>query len=433
VIWDTPTDFVQADGSVYHPLNYDNSWHGPMRLRMALANSLNIPAVKTLQFVGVDNFVEQAAQMGITTFTDPSRFGLAMALGSNEVRLLDLTNVYSTLRNGGREREPVAILQVTDSRGEVLERATPDPGRQVLGEHGEQIAFLLGDILSDDAARRYMFGPNNVMELPDGRPAAVKTGTSNEWRDSWAVGYTPDITIGVWVGNSDGQPMQEIAGSNGAGLIWRDLMTLYDDGRPIRQFDRPDGIDETPICADTGSLAVDACPHKQTEWFVAGTQPTVSDVKVVTVKVGGDGNCLAASYTPADQVRERTYAIYPDEFRDWARRAGIPQPPTDPCPQPQVGDAAVARITQPAGSGAITTTQVFVSGTARGSYVLEFGSGRDPTDWKPIVDGVADGDGLLGVWITTGLPNGDYTLRLRVSTTDGVAVEDRRTLPLRHS
>src|SRR6185295_4001125 len=100
------------------------------------------------------------------------------------------------------------------------------------------------DILSDNIARQYIFGPGNVMELPDDRPAAVKTGTSNEWRDSWAVGYTPDITIGVWVGNSDSTPMEEIAGSNGAGLIWRDLMISYHTGRPTTSFTRPGGISD---------------------------------------------------------------------------------------------------------------------------------------------------------------------------------------------
>lgn len=431
VIWDTLVEYPLADGQVYRPLNYDNAWHGPQRLRNALANSLNIPAVKTLEFVGIENFVEQATQLGITTFDDPSRYGLAMALGSNEVRLLDLANVYSTLRNGGRARDPVAILSITNARGEALERWTPDPGRQVLGERGEQIAYLLTDILSDNAARRYMFGRNNVMELPDGRPAAVKTGTSNEWRDSVAVGYTPDVTIGVWVGNSNGEPMQEIAGSNGAGLIWRDLMLLYHEGRPVREFVQPPGVVETLICADTGALASDACPNRMTERFVDGSAPAASDVRQVWVKVAGDGSCLAASYTPPDQVREVSFPIYPPEFREWARNAGIPQPPTEPCPPPQRADTAVALIAQPAAGTPITVTQVFVSGTVRGSYVLDVGAGREPGNWTTITSGAADGYGMLGVWITTDQPPGEYTLRLRVTTSDGVPVEDRRVVQLR--
>jgi 1A family penicillin-binding protein len=433
VIWDTPVAFHQPDGSVYVPHNYDGAFHGPQRLRMALANSLNIPAIKALEFVGVENFVEQAHQMGITTLNDPTRYGLALVLGAGEVRLLDLTNVYNTIRNGGRMREPIAILKVTNSRGQVLENATPAPGRQVLGAHGEQIAYLLTDILSDNVARWYMFGRGNVMELPDGRPAAVKTGTSNEWRDSWAIGYTPDVTVGVWVGNSDGSPMQEVAGANGAGVIWRAIMSLYHQGRPIQQFARPPGIVEATICADTGALAGEACPNRITERFVAGTEPKAADVFFKKVRVGGDGTCLAASYTPPDQVREVTFIVYPAEFHDWAVAVGIPQPPTDYCPPPQTEpEAAVALITQPAASAMITTTQVFIRGTARGAYVLEFGAGRIPETWQPITRGVGGvADGILGVWRTDGLPPGEYTLRLRVTMPDGVPVDVSTLVALR--
>lgn len=429
VIWDTPTEFKLADGTVYAPRNYDDAWHGPQRLRMALANSLNIPAVKAIEFVGVDQFVEQAGQMGITTFTDPLRFGLSMALGSNEVRLLDLTNVYSTLRNGGRTRPPVAILKIANSRGEVLERAPDNVGRQVLGDRGEQLAFLLTDILSDNESRTYMFGRNNVMELPD-RPAAVKTGTSNDWRDSWAVGYTPDITIGVWVGNSDGRPMQEVAGSNGAGLIWRELMLRFNDGRPVTPFAQPPGVIDMPICALTGGPAASGCPDQVQERFLAGTEPKTADVTFVTVRVGGGGGCLAASYTPPAEVREVRYPVYPPEFRQYAVEAGIPQPPTERCPPPSQPEVAVAQITLPSAGVTITTTQVYVQGAARGSYVLEVGQGADPQSWSLIVDGFGGGAGLLGVWRTDGLAAGDYTLRLRVTTGDGVPVETRRTVRL---
>jgi len=166
ILWDQPVEFPQADGSVYAPRNYDDSWHGPQRLRMALANSLNIPAIKTIEYVGVENFVEQAHALGITTLNDTSAYGLPLVLGAGEVRLLDLTNVYNTIRNGGIKRDPVAILKVTNSRGEVLESARPTPGRPALGEQGQQIAYLLTDMLSDNVARQYIFGPGNVMELP---------------------------------------------------------------------------------------------------------------------------------------------------------------------------------------------------------------------------------------------------------------------------
>jgi 1A family penicillin-binding protein len=439
VIWDTPVQYPGA-GEVYAPRNYDGQFHGPQRLRMALANSLNIPAVRTLEFVGVEPFVELAHRMGITTLNDPARYGLPLALGAGEVRLLDLANVYTTIRNGGRFREPVAVLAVTNARGEVLEQAGDAPGRQALGERGEQVAYLLTDILSDNTAREFMFGPGNVMELPDGRPAAVKTGTSNEWRDSWAVGFTPDITVGVWVGNSDNTPMEEVAGSNGAGTIWRAIMTTYHAGRPIRAFERPPGVSEATICALTGGPAVEGCPNPIAERFVAGTEPQEGGITLATVRVGGDGTCLAASYTPPDQVRVVTFAVYPPEFREWAQSAGAPQPPTAYCPPPASGVApgpalpgtpapsgAVAQIAMPAAGATITATQVLVRGTSRGAYVLDYGAGREPSEWRPIAQGGDVPDGILGVW-EAALPPGEYTLRLRVTTIDGVPVETRATV-----
>ncbi|MBK9712816.1 MAG: transglycosylase domain-containing protein [Kouleothrix sp.] len=427
VLWDQPVEFKLSDSSVYAPVNYDNSWHGPQRLRMALANSLNIPAVKAMEFVGVENFVEQAHAMGITTLNDTASYGLALVLGAGEVRLLDLTNVYNTISNGGIKRDPVAILRVTNSHGEVLERGGESAGRQALGERGEQIAYLLTDILSDNAAREYIFGPGNVMELPDGRAAAVKTGTSNDWRDSWAVGYTPDVTVGVWVGNSDGSPMQEIAGVNGAGTIWREIMDQFQQGRPAQPFRKPPGIVDATICADTGALAGDACPNRVGEHFVAGSEPKTSDVFFKTLKVGGDGGCLAAPYTPADQAHERTFTVYPAEFHDWAVSAGIPQPPTSYCAPPQSRpDASIARITQPSASVPITGTQVLVRGTARGDYALDWGGGSDPASWQPIGQGTAGvDDGILGVWRVADLPPGQYTLRLRVTTLEGIPVETK--------
>jgi membrane carboxypeptidase/penicillin-binding protein PbpC len=239
--------------------------------------------------------------------------------------------------------------------------------------------------------------------------------------------------VGVWVGNSDNAPMQEVAGVNGAGVIWRQIMDVYHQGRPIQQFTRPAGIAEATICAHTGALAGEACPSPMTERFVAGTEPKASDIFFKQVRVGGAGDCLAASYTPPDQAREEKFAVYPAEFREWAISAGIPQPPNTYCPPPQdTPDTAVALITQPAASATITTTQVFVRGAARGSYVLEFGAGREPTEWQPVASGPGPiADGILGLWKTDALPPGEYTLRLKVTTTDGVPLSVTTTVQLR--
>ncbi|PDW04151.1 transglycosylase domain-containing protein [Candidatus Viridilinea mediisalina] len=430
IIWDEPTRWDAPGGGVYQPRNYDGGFHGPMRLRMALANSLNIPAVKALEYVGVAAFVDQMSQLGISTFDDPTRYSLAMALGSNEVRLLELTGAYHALLNGGRYNPPVAITKVSNSRGEMLERWQPTRGRAVFGPQSEQIAYLISDILSDDAARHYMFGRGNVMELP-GVIAAAKTGTSNDFRDSWALGYSTDVTIGVWVGNNDSSPMQEIAGANGAGQIWHALMLRYHQGRAETAFLRPAGIEEIPVCADTGGRAGEGCPRTISELFLAGSGPSDVDVLYQTVRVAGDGNCLAASYTPAAEVREVRYPIYPAEFQAWAAR-NAPQPPSEPCPPPSAPEAAVALLNPLGVNGTITTTQIFISGTARGPYTLEVGAGETPAQWELLgQSSLAVEAGLLGVWSTNGLTEGIYTLRLRVATPEGFSISTTQAVEYR--
>lgn len=422
VLWDVPTRW-QMNGVVYEPRNYDGRFRGPVRLRLALANSLNIPAVKALEFVGVETFVDLMSQFGVSSFTDPSRYGLAMALGSNEVRLLELTGAYAGLQAGGRQVRPVAILRVTNSRGEILHTWQPPPAKPLLGPQSEQIAFLISDILSDNAARWLVFGRNNVMELP-GIQAAVKTGTSNDYRDSWAIGYTSAVVIGVWVGNNDNQPMAEVAGANGAGLIWRELMLRYHANRVAKPFVPPAGIVEQPVCAETGGTPTPECPQVITERFVAGTGP-VSNITYQTVRVAGDGSCLATTYTPPEEVRLVTFPIYPTEVADWARRNGRTAP-TGYCPPPREPDRAVAMLDLAANS-VITNTLVFIQGTARGPFILDIGSGSEPTDWQVLGQSSQPVEqGLLGMWNAGAWPTGIYTVRLRVTLADGVVIEDRR-------
>ncbi|MBV9789173.1 MAG: penicillin-binding protein, partial [Chloroflexi bacterium] len=239
VIWDVP---LNVNG--YQPMNYDSRFHGPQRLRLALANSFNIPAVKALQFVGVDAFLDLAHAMGITTLQDRDLYGLAVALGAGEVKLIDLTTAYTTFANNGYARPSVSILRVATNHGEVLYSYKPPTGNQVLGPYGDAIAYLISSILSDNDARTPMFGPNSVMRLKDDRPAAVKTGTSNDFKDSWAVGYTPDLVVGVWVGNSNNTPMDEVAGSNGGGAIWREIMERTHEGKTPEEFERPSNVKE---------------------------------------------------------------------------------------------------------------------------------------------------------------------------------------------
>lgn len=417
IIWDTPTDF-----GGYQPQNYDNRFHGPQRVRMALAGSLNIPAVKALQHVGLDAFLELAHRMGITTLQERDRYGLAVALGAGEVRLVDLVTAYSAFANQGRARTPVALLRVSTNLGETLLSATPQPGVPVFGNRSAQVAYLITHILSDNAARTPIFGPDSVMRLDGDRPAAVKTGTSNDYKDSWAVGYTPDLVVGAWVGNSDNTAMEEVAGANGAGLIWRAIMEQAHAGKPPLPFERPEGIVEQPVCPVGGTTATD-CSQQVPEVFLADVPPREDDGAYVRVTVGGDGTCLAMDATPAAERRSVLFLKAPPDALEWVTAAGIPQAPLVPCAAPGAITATSA-MTVPLAVAAITSPRtdeyvggvVSIWGNAAGPYVLEAGAGDAPSEWATIASGSGSPNAsLLGLWPTADRPAGVYSLRLLVA------------------
>ncbi len=416
IIWDTPTDF-----NGYKPQNYDNTFHGPQRLRMALAGSLNIPAVKTLSFVGLDTFLNLAHRMGITTLQDRARYGLAVALGAGEVKLLDLTTAYTALANGGMARPTIPLQRVTTSHGEVLFSATPVSGTQVLGPHGPDVAYQITNILSDNAARTPIFGPHSVLHLPDDRPAAVKTGTSDDYRNSWAIGWTPDLVVGAWVGNSDNTPMQKVAGSNGAGTIWNTIMQQTHIGKPLQPFKPPPGLEDATICPMTG-LPDPGCANPVVEHFIRGTVPKADSGQYVTVTVGGDGSCLATDATPLTERQRRTFLLPPNDAHGWVPSSHIPQPPTVACAPPAAASATgeptsivAAAITTPRSGDTIGGTLI-IQGNAQGPYELDYGSGASPATWTTIVSGIGGvANGLLGQWNTDALPRGSYTLRLQVT------------------
>jgi penicillin-binding protein 1C len=297
---DVPTTFVSRNAAPYAPQNFDRSFHGVVPLRVALASSLNVPAVRTLDVLGTEAMLEIAHRFGITTLNDADRYGLALTLGAGEVRLLDLTNAYAALGAGGALVEPYAVERVRDGSGRVLYLRAPSPARRVLSpEH----AYLVSDILSDPDARIPGFGGVTPFDVPF--PAAVKSGTSTGFRDDWTVGYTPGLAIGVWVGNTDGAPMIDVAGVDGAGPIWRNAMMAATLGRPATPFARPTAIVETTICSPTGLLPGPDCPSPVRELFVSGTEPKSQE-----------------RYYMRD-VDGRIVVDPPLEARDWARAAGL--------------------------------------------------------------------------------------------------------------
>ena len=296
---DVATTFPTEDGP-YAPLDFDRSFHGVVPLRVALASSLNIPAVRTLDAMGIDALLEMSRRFGLGTLTDVEGYGLGLTLGGGEVRLLDMANAYAALGAGGRLVAPYAIARVRDDAGRVLyERPGATPVRVLSTEH----AYLLADILSDPDARIPGFGGVTPFDLPFN--ASVKSGTSTGFRDDWTIGYTPQIAIGVWVGNADGSAMQNVAGVDAAGPIWRDAMKAAALNRSKSELPRPAGIVDATVCAPTGLLPGPACPSPVRELFVSGTVPT------------------AIERYYARDAAGRITVDPPTEARDWARSAGL--------------------------------------------------------------------------------------------------------------
>ena len=239
VIFDAETNFGIYGAEEYIPSNYSDRVYGPLTMREALARSINIASVKTLYLAGVKDSIETAKDLGITTLTDPQRYGLSLVLGGGEITLLEEASAYSVLANDGIRHKTTPILQVQNSKGETLEEFKPK-GRRVIDK---EIVRLVTDVLSDNEARTPGFGPNSTLYLGI-RPVAAKTGTTQEYRDAWLLGYTPSLTAGVWVGNNDNTAMENAPGSRTAGPIWHEFMTNALEGTDIEVFIKPEKIPE---------------------------------------------------------------------------------------------------------------------------------------------------------------------------------------------
>jgi len=223
ILEDTPITFTTPGGPSYSPVNYDGSFHGRVPLRIALANSLNIPAVKLLNKLGVPTLVNLAKKMGITTWKDPQNYGLSLTLGAAEVKMTDMATAYGTIANLGKKVEINPLLKVSDYSGNVLFQKNNNAGENVLDE---SVAYILSNILADNKARSMEFGTNSPLNIP-GRVVSVKTGTTDNKRDNWTIGFTPSYLVAVWVGNNDNTPMSQnlASGITGAAPIWNKLMT----------------------------------------------------------------------------------------------------------------------------------------------------------------------------------------------------------------
>jgi 1A family penicillin-binding protein len=280
MLLDTPICFSVTGQADYCPKNYDNTFRGLSQIRFALGNSLNIPAVKVLSLNSLGNFISFSRRMGITSWTDPTQYGLSLTLGGGEVMMTDMATAFGVFANGGIKVPLRPILKVEDSSGKVLEEYNPEDGKRS-GERvlSEQTSFLISHILSDNNARAGAFGTSSVLNVP-GKTVSVKTGTTNNLRDNWTIGYTPTLLVATWVGNNDNSPMSYVAsGVTGASPIWQKIMRYALRDVKTAGIEKPEGIEGASVCSDSGTLPSAETPcETRYEYFIEGTVPTNSTI-----------------------------------------------------------------------------------------------------------------------------------------------------------
>lgn len=356
-ILDARTEFPDSP-KPYVPINYDEKDHGMVTVRTALANSYNVPAIKTLYYVTVPRMIASAQRFGITTFGDPARYGLSLTLGGGEVKLVELTGAYSVFANEG-ERVPITpFTKILDGQGNVI---FDIPSHKASAERviDPRYAYLITSVLSDNKARTPAFGQNSPLKLCiDGtstckedavRPAAVKTGTTNDFRDNWTLGYTPELTVGVWVGNPRNEEMEHVTGVSGAAPIWHNIMArIYAEREPFKSiaahpFRIPTGLVQASVCVGTGRLATTGCSNKKSEIFLAEQAPHAQDDNMVAVAIDKTNGLLAGPGCPPEVVVQRYYMQSPDtdvrlasgRVVDWIKSHRFGQQPKQfsPCAQ----------------------------------------------------------------------------------------------------
>jgi penicillin-binding protein 1C len=463
LIWDVPTDFPPSNDPFdtnppYKPANYDGKFHGPVTVRTALANSYNIPAVKTLQYVGIyddpsspqpDGLIAMAKRLGITTLTRTD-YGPSLTLGGGEVTPLELTAAYSVFANGGVRVPPVAIRKIETYDGKTVFENPPPAGEQVVRpEH----AFLISSILSDNEARTPMFGANSVLNLPF--PAAAKTGTTNDFRDNWALGYTPDLTAGVWIGNPDNTAMIGTTGVSGAAPIWAEFMIQavqqLTGGQPT-PFVAPAGIGQRLICSVSGAEPSKYCPLTRTEYFAADQPPLPAAQDLwrdayIDLFTGLRASAACPTYYDQELAvavgdpAARQWLASDPEGKAWAKRNGFPDPilyyPEGECsaesPHP------ILLLSGPTDGEVVTDSRIEIRGQADATrefdhYTLEYALDREPDRWISIIspsNTPVSSPGKLADWDVSRVDNGWMTIRLTVYSRQGGKVEFRVHFELR--
>ena len=448
LIWDVETDFSPTGkaeelrySAPYHPTNYDGIFHGPVLARQALASSLNIPAVKALQFSGIyddpavegpDGFIAFSKRLHINSL-DKAGYGLAIALGGGEVTLLEMTNAYAVLADNGSYVPARGILQILDHDGKIIYNAGNAVPERVLNE---EYAFQISSILSDDSARVLGFGTGSILNLSF--PAAVKTGTTNDYRDNWTIGYNTNIAVGVWTGNADNQPMTGSTGISGAAPVWHEIMercAVLDNSIRNGVFIRPQGIEDVIICADSGVRAGSECTNVKWEMF-AKNQPPLPQNEGFISKYYYDswsGKLVSAECAFRAELKQFLNVREQDARRwikttaagiQWAERLNAEE--LDFLPDGEIlyppCNFPTLELISPADGSLITENETEIMAVAYAddgiySYSIEFARADEPENWMVIennrIQQIRE-PSVVAVWYTYGLENGDYLLRIRL-------------------
>jgi len=428
ILWDVPTAFQNP---AYTPVNFDGTFRGPISLRYALANSINVAAVKAFAFIGADKFIDTARRMGITFLQEPPQVTLASAVGATDVRLYDMMAAYGTLANTGRYVPLYAIISVKDADGNPITiEPHPDPAVKVQPE----VAFLMQNILSDNTARGDEFGLNSPLFIPEyGDRIAAKTGTSNDARDLWTMGFTRNAVVGVWLGRPDNAPTR--GGSmEHAAPVWNATMrAILATMTAPDPFGNPGNIFQDDICVLTGAKPGENCPGIRSELFIVSQPPPPADQGVVVSIPIDTWTGLRATESCTENIEARTFANISDPFAvQWlgtaagqpiARLLGLPIPPLSPptgaCDINTV--RPVARIASPV-NGEILQGTVSITGAVSvpqnfSRYQIDILSANNPNAVIMTIgpfNNQVPNQAELGQWDTRTVSNGVYIVRLSV-------------------
>lgn len=429
---DALTEFPGGDGEPYKPQNYTGEYHGPIQLRFALGNSLNVPAVKILALVGVKDMLQTAFDMGFTTL-EPSnenmkRFGLSVTLGGGEVRLLDMVAAYSAFANGGLRVEPISILKVEDKDGKVLFEHKNVKNRRVLDEG---VAFLMNHVLADNNARTLTFGPNSYLTMGD--QVAVKTGTTNDKRDNWTVGWSTSMLTGVWVGNNDNSPMTKVAsGVTGASPIWRRIMNEALKVKPSAPWPIPSNVEAVLVDSISGYPEHHGFPARS-EYVIKGTLQPLPDPIHAMVKVCKSSGKLATEVDIAKgEYDEKEFVVLTEsdplnkDKNSWQEAInawlggysdGKYHPPTEYCDS---SNEVVVKVKSPGDQQNFDGSTVKLEVDTTTSYEID--------RIEVFVDGALYPPAFAGTERLrdaeiTGLKKGKHTLRIKVIRKDGKSGE----------